>query len=170
MQLLAVIDMQNDFIDGALGTKQAEAIVQNVAAKIEAYRAKGQAIAFTRDTHGTDYLKTQEGRLLPIVHCVEGTRGWRISDRLNTDGAPIFNKPAFGSAALADYAVSLTGLEEIEVVGLCTDICVISNALLLKAVLPETKITVDSSCCAGVTPETHENALNAMRMCQVCIV
>lgn len=170
MKLLAVIDMQNDFIDGALGTKEAEAIVQNVAAKIEAYRAEGQTVAFTRDTHGADYLETQEGRLLPVVHCVEGTRGWLISDRLNTDGAPIFNKPAFGSAALADYAASLTGLEEIEVIGLCTDICVISNVLLLKAALPETKITVDSSCCAGVTPESHENALNAMRMCQVCII
>jgi len=170
MKLLAVIDMQNDFIDGALGTKEAEAIVQNVAAKIEAYRAEGQTVAFTRDTHGADYLETQEGRHLPVVHCVEGTRGWLISDRLNTDGAPIFNKPAFGSAALADYAASLTGLEEIEVIGLCTDICVISNVLLLKAALPETKITVDSSCCAGVTPESHENALNAMRMCQVCII
>ena len=170
MKLLAVIDMQNDFIDGALGTKEAEAIVQNVAAKIEAYRAEGQTVVFTRDTHGADYLETQEGRHLPVVHCVEGTRGWRISDRLNTDGAPIFNKSAFGSAALADYAASLTGLEEIEVIGLCTDICVISNVILLKAALPETKITVDSSCCAGVTPESHENALNAMRMCQVCII
>ena len=170
MKLLAVIDMQNDFIDGALGTKEAEAIVQNVAAKIEVYRSEGQMVVFTRDTHGADYLETQEGRHLPVVHCVEGTIGWRISDRLNTDGAPIFNKPAFGSPALADYAASLTGLEEIEVIGLCTDICVISNVLLLKAALPETKITVDSSCCAGVTPESHENALNAMRMCQVCII
>ena len=170
MKLLAVIDMQNDFIDGSLGTKEAAAIVQNVAAKIEQYRAKGQAIAFTRDTHGADYLDTQEGRNLPVVHCVEGTEGWKISGKLNTDGARIFNKPAFGSAALAEYARSLEGLEEIELVGLCTDICVISNALILKAALPETKITVDSSCCAGVTPESHKNALNAMRMCQVCVI
>ena len=107
MKLLAVIDMQNDFIDGALGTKEAAAIVQNVAAKIEAYKAAGEAIAFTRDTHGLNYLETQEGRNLPVVHCVEGTRGWQISDRLNTDDARIFNKPAFGSNALAEYAASL---------------------------------------------------------------
>lgn len=170
MKLLAVIDMQNDFIDGALGTKGAESIVQNVAARIEAYRSAGQPIVFTRDTHGADYLKTQEGQNLPTVHCVEGTHGWMISDKLNTDGAKIFNKPAFGSKDLADYAASLMGLEEIELIGLCTDICVITNAFMLKAALPEIKITVDSSCCAGVTPESHANALNAMRMCQICVI
>lgn len=170
MKLLAVIDMQNDFIDGALGTEEAKSIVQNVAKKIKAYREAGEPVVFTRDTHGEDYLKTQEGRNLPVVHCVEGTHGWMISDKLDTDGSKIFNKPAFGSTALAEYAASLKGLEEIEIVGLCTDICVISNALILKAALPESKITVDSSCCAGVTPESNTNALNAMRMCQVCII
>lgn len=162
--------MQNDFIDGALGTKEAEAVVQNVTAKIDVYRAAEQAVVFTRDTHGADYLKTQEGRNLPTVHCIEGTHGWMISNKLNTDGAKIFNKPAFGSTALAEYAASLHGLEEIELVGLCTDICVITNALLLKTTLSEIKITVDSSCCAGVTPASHLNALHAMQMCQICVI
>ena len=170
MKLLAVIDMQNDFIDGALGTEEAKSIVQNVSEKIKAYREAGEPVVFTRDTHGADYLKTQEGRSLPVVHCVEGTHGWMISDKLDTDGSKIFNNPAFGPTALAEYAASLKGIEEIEIVGLCTDICVISNALILKAALPESKITVDSSCCAGVTPESNTNALNAMRMCQVCII
>ncbi len=144
MKLLIVIDMQNDFIDGSLGTKEAVAIVPNVAKKIEEARDAGK-----------------------ILHCVEGTDGWQISNKLKVGNSRIFNKPSFGSVELADYAASLDGLEEIELVGLCTGICVISNAFILKAKLPEVKISVDASCCACVTPESHKNALAAMKLCQI---
>lgn len=170
MKLLIVIDMQNDFIDAALGTKEAVAIVPNIAKKISEYRAAGNLIAFTRDTHHSNYLETQEGKNLPVVHCVEGTEGWQISEKLETGEPKIFNKPSFGSLELMDYAASLENLEEIELAGLCTGICVISNALILKAKLPEVKITVDSSCCACVTPESHKNALNAMKLCQINVI
>lgn len=170
MKLLIVIDMQNDFIDAALGTKEAVAIVPNVAKKILRYRTAGNLVVFTRDTHHSNYLETQEGKNLPVVHCIEGTEGWQISDKLETGDSKIFNKPTFGSLELADYAASLENLEEIELAGLCTGICVISNALILKAKLPEVKITVDSSCCACVTPESHKNALNAMKLCQVNVI
>ena len=167
MKLLVVVDMQNDFIDGALGTKEAVAIVPNVAEKIENARKNGDMIVFTRDTHQKNYLETQEGKNLPVVHCVEGTAGWQISDKLDVGSARIFDKPSFGSMALADFAATLNGLEEIELIGLCTGICVISNAFILKAKLPEVKISVDSSCCACVTPESHNTALSAMKLCQV---
>lgn len=170
MKLLIVIDMQNDFINAALGTKEAAAIVPNVAAKILRYRAAGNLVVFTRDTHHSNYLETQEGKNLPVVHCIEGTEGWQISEKLETGDSKIFNKPTFGSMELADYAVGLENLEEIELAGLCTGICVISNALILKAKLPEVKITVDSSCCACVTPESHKNALNAMKLCQINVI
>lgn len=170
MKLLIVIDMQNDFIDAALGTKEAAAIVPNVAKKILRYRADGNLVVFTRDTHHSNYLETQEGKNLPVVHCIEGTEGWQISSKLETGDSKIFNKPTFGSLELADYAAGLENLEEIELAGLCTGICVISNALILKAKLPEVKITVDSSCCACVTPESHLNALNAMKLCQVNVI
>ena len=156
MKLLIVIDMQNDFIDGALGTKEAVAIVPLVAEKIAEYRAAGNPVVFTRDTHQKNYLTTQEGKNLPVEHCLENTHGWQISDKLDTADSKIFNKQTFGSLEL-----------EIEIVGLCTDICVISNAFILKAKLPEVKITCNSSLCAGVTPESHQNALNAMKMCQI---
>ena len=167
MKLLIVIDMQNDFIDGALGTKEAVAIVPLVAEKIAEYRAAGNPVVFTRDTHQKNYLTTQEGKNLPVEHCLENTHGWQISDKLDTADSKIFNKQTFGSLELAEYAASLNGLKEIEIVGLCTDICVISNAFILKAKLPEVKITCNSSLCAGVTPESHQNALNAMKMCQI---
>lgn len=167
MKLLIVIDMQNDFIDAALGTKEAVAIVPNVVAKIKEYRDAGNMVLFTRDTHQTNYLETQEGKNLPVVHCVEGTDGWQISSKLDIADSKIFNKPSFGSMELADYVASLQNIEEIELVGLCTGICVISNAFILKAKLPEVKISVDSSCCACVTPQSHENALNAMKLCQI---
>ena len=170
MKLLIVIDMQNDFIDGALGTKEAVKIVPNVAAKIREYRESGGTVVFTRDTHQKNYLQTQEGKNLPVVHCVEGTAGWQISEKLEVGGSRVFNKPAFGSMELAEYVFGLENLEKIELAGLCTDICVISNALLLKAKLPEVPVFVDSSCCAGVTPESHQNALNAMKMCQIGIL
>lgn len=167
MKLLIVIDMQNDFIDGALGTKEAVAIVPNVAEKIADYRKEKNEVIFTRDTHQKNYLETQEGKNLPVEHCIEGTHGWQISKDLDSANGKIFNKPSFGSLELAEYVSTLENLEEIEIAGLCTDICVISNAFILKAKLPEVKIICDSSCCAGVTPESHQNALNAMKMCQI---
>jgi len=167
MKLLIVVDMQNDFIDGALGTKEAVAIVPAVKAKIEEYRSMNNQVVFTYDTHQSNYLETQEGKNLPVVHCVENTEGWQISDKLEVAQSKVFKKPSFGSLELAEYVATISDLEEIELVGLCTDICVISNAFILKAKLPEVKISVDSKCCAGVSPESHLNALNAMKMCQI---
>lgn len=159
---LIVVDMQKDFIDGALGTKEAAAIVANVKKKIAAYQANGDEIIFTRDTHQADYLDTNEGKHLPVVHCVEGTDGWQIPEELQVPDAIYINKPTFGYLNWKDYQ-----LEEVELAGLCTDICVVSNALLIKALYPEIKVSVDASCCAGVTPESHEAALLTMKMCQV---
>ena len=159
---LIVVDMQKDFIDGALGTKEAVAIVANVKNKIAEYRANGDEIIFTRDTHQADYLNTNEGKHLPVVHCVEGTEGWQIPEELQVPDAVYINKPTFGYLNWKEY-----DLEDVELVGLCTDICVVSNALLIKALYPEIKVSVDASCCAGVTPESHEAALLTMKMCQV---
>lgn len=175
MKILVVIDMQKDFIDGSLGTKEATAIVQPVAEKIREYKKQGIKIIFTRDTHTGDYLKTQEGKNLPVEHCIEGTAGFEIEGVLDTDGSVIVNKNTFGSAGLPDVIrtaageISNTDGLEIELCGLCTDICVISNAMILKAFFPEAVISVDAGCCAGVTPESHVNALNAMKMCQIKI-
>ena len=166
-KLLIVIDMQNDFIDGSLGTPEAEAIVDAVKDKIRSYPA-GDIFA-TMDTHESDYLSTQEGRNLPVEHCIKGTDGWRIRPdiaELLTEAA-VFEKPTFGSVRMAEAVKAIEDLEEIELIGLCTDICVVSNALLLKATLPEVKICVDSRCCAGVTPEKHLAALETMRSCQI---
>lgn len=166
-KLLIVIDMQNDFIDGSLGTPEAEAIVEAVKDKIRSYPP--QDIFATMDTHGPDYLSTQEGRNLPVEHCIKGTEGWRIRPdivELLTE-ATIFEKPTFGSVQMAEAVKEIEDLEEIELIGLCTDICVVSNAILLKANLPEVKICVDSRCCAGVTPEKHQAALETMRSCQI---
>ncbi len=162
MKTLIVIDMQNDFIDGALVTKEAVSIVENVKHKIAEYVKRGDKIIFTRDTHFDDYLSTPEGKKLPVTHCVKGTHGWQIADRLYVDGAEIIDKPTFGYTGWADYE-----FDEIELVGLCTDICVVSNALILKALFPNSAISVDASCCAGVTPETHKAALSTMKMCQI---
>lgn len=167
MKVLCVIDMQNDFIDGALGTKEAEAIVGKVSEKIEAYRKNGDTVIFTRDTHFDNYMSTQEGTNLPVPHCIKDSEGWQISSRLTVGDSTVIDKPSFGSLELGDYVAGLEDVEAIELIGLCTDICVISNAMILKAKLPETKITVDSQCCAGVTPESHINALGAMKMCQI---
>ena len=167
MKVLCVIDMQNDFIDGALGTKEAEAIVENVKAKIELYRKNGDTVIFTRDTHSEDYMNTQEGKNLPVPHCIKGSKGWEVSEKLDTASDKIIDKPTFGSFELAEYISTLADVEEIELIGLCTDICVISNAMIIKARFTETPIKVDSSCCAGVTPESHANALGAMKMCQI---
>lgn len=162
---LIVIDMQKDFIDGALGTKEAQSIVENVKEKIAQYRKNGDEIIFTRDTHQQDYLDTNEGKHLPVIHCVEGTEGWQIPEELEVPGAIYINKPSFGYTKWEEYA-----LEEVELVGLCTDICVVSNALILKALYPEMRVSVDASCCAGVTPQSHEAALTTMEMCQVEVI
>lgn len=165
-KLLVVVDMQKDFIDGTLGTKEAVAIVSGVKKKIEEYQASGDEVVFTMDTHEDTYLNSQEGKKLPVVHCVRGTAGWELDCSLKEMEGKRFEKNTFGSVALAEY-VRGREYEWIELIGLCTDICVISNALLMKAVLPETPIKVDPSCCAGVTPESHGNALRAMEMCQI---
>lgn len=163
---LIVIDMQNDFIDGSLGTKEAQAIVPNVKKKIEEYRARGDEIIFTRDTHQNDYLNTNEGKHLPVEHCIEGTYGWQIADGLEVEHCLYIDKPTFGWVHYKYYH----SFEEVELVGLCTDICVVSNALILKAQFPEINITVDASCCAGVTPESHKAALTTMKMCQINVI
>lgn len=165
-KLLIVVDMQNDFVDGSLGTKEAEGIVAHVKAKVEQYQEQKDTVIFTRDTHTEAYLDTQEGKKLPVVHCVKGTKGWEIIDCLQPYVQTVFDKPTFGSVQLA-HVVARGGYEQIELVGLCTDICVVSNALLLKAALPEIQICVDSACCAGVTPASHEAALTTMKMCQI---
>ena len=154
--------MQNDFIDGSPGTAEAVAIVDNVKAKIKEYEDRGDQIIFTRDTHQEDYMETNEGKHLPVVQCIEGTDGWQIRDGLYAEGAEIINKPSFGYTGWNDYS-----FEEVELIGLCTDICVVSNALIIKALFPEIKVSVDSSCCAGVTPESHDAALKTMQMCQI---
>ena len=173
-QILVVIDMQNDFINGSLGTREAEAIVDPVIRLIGQFES-GKVFA-TRDTHHADYLSTQEGANLPVVHCVEGTPGWQIADRialaLKEKQAEIINKPTFGSVALAQKLRALAEAEEIEITlaGLCTDICVVSNAMLIKAFLPEVKLSAVASCCAGVTPQTHQAALETMKMCQITVI
>lgn len=176
-KILVVVDMQNDFITGSLGTKEAVAIVPNVIEKIKEYDIND--VYVTRDTHQADYMSTNEGKHLPVEHCIENTWGWEIEDSVKkaVEGAKTVNKPTFGSTELAsmlakvyeELPVSENGAKEfsIELIGLCTDICVVSNALLLKAQMPEITISVDSKCCAGVTPESHEAALTTMRMCQI---
>ncbi len=168
---LLVIDMQNDFVDGALGTPEAEAIVAAVADHARAFRG---TVVFTRDTHGSDYLGTQEGRNLPVMHCIAGTQGWELAPALaevqRDLGAKVFDKPTFGSTELASWLVAHDAespIGSVELCGLCTDICVVSNALLIKASLPEVPLRVRASLCAGVTPASHEAALATMRSCQV---
>ncbi len=171
-KILVVIDMQNDFIDGALGTREAVAIVDNVIEKIKLYPAEN--IYATRDTHMDNYLSTNEGKHLPVVHCVKNTEGWKLNKRvaLALGDAKIIDKPTFGSEELAEMLKAENDREEleIEIVGLCTDICVVSNALILKAAMPEINISVDSKCCAGVTVESHRAALETMKMCQIDVI
>lgn len=170
MKLLVVVDMQNDFIDGALGTKEAVAIVPAVKKKIQEFDGK---VLFTRDTHFENYMETQEGKNLPVPHCIKGTDGWQIRkelDELRTEDA--IDKLTFGSSELGILLTQMNEKEKIEsitFIGLCTDICVISNAMLAKAFLPEVPIIVDAACCAGVTPESHKNALAAMKVCQIAV-
>lgn len=166
--ILIVVDMQNDFIDGALGTKEAVAIVPKVAEKIRNFSGK---VLFTRDTHEENYMETQEGKNLPVPHCIRGTKGWEICDELEALRTEVpIDKVTFGSAELGSLLKEENVKNEINsitLVGLCTDICVISNAMLIKAFLPEVKIIVDAACCAGVSPESHRNALDAMKVCQI---
>ena len=171
MNLLIVVDMQNDFINGSLGTKEAQAIVPAVKARIlEAMEDRWQVI-FTKDTHSIDYLKTQEGKNLPIKHCLRGSDGWQLHPELQdlSIGSSVFEKGSFGSLELAEYVSSLNP-DAIEVIGLCTDICVVSNVALLKAYCPEVPMSVRANCCAGVTPEAHEHALATMKSLQVDIL
>ena len=169
-KLLIVVDMQTDFVTGALGTKEAQAIVPMVAEKIKKAKEDGTDVIFTLDTHEENYLDTQEGKHLPVPHCIKNTEGWMLIPELRplAGGCMSVEKPTFGSTRLA-HIVGRAGYDEIELIGLCTDICVISNAMILKASVPETPISVDASCCAGVTPESHANALAAMKMCQITI-
>lgn len=170
--ILIVVDMQKDFVDGALGTAEAAAIVDTVAAKIAAHNGP---IAVTYDTHGENYMDTAEGKKLPVPHCIRGTDGWQLNNRVakaltGKEYTPI-EKPTFGAVALPALVETLSGGEDfsLELIGLCTDICVVSNALLLKANFPEAPISVDASCCAGVTPESHRAALATMGCCQIDI-
>ena len=176
MKVLVVVDMQNDFIDGALGTPEAQAIVPSVKKKIEEAISNNDVIVYTRDTHYQNYLRTKEGEKLPVKHCIFETVGWQIPLELlppfTYKRAEVYDKPTFGLTGLARNIESLLKYTpectEIELVGLCTDICVVSNALLLKAhFYDKYEISVDATCCAGVTPETHEAALKTMEMCQI---
>ena len=169
--ILIVVDMQNDFIDGALGTKEAEAIVPAVLEKIKGFDGR---VIFTRDTHFDDYMDTQEGKNLPVPHCIKGSEGWQIRaelDALRTE--PAIDKPTFGSVELSAMLTKENAekpIDSITLIGLCTDICVISNAMLIKAAMPELPVIVDAACCAGVTLASHNNALEAMKMCQIKVI
>ena len=172
-KILVVVDMQKDFVDGALGTKEAVAIIDNVVRKTETFDGD---IIVTYDTHTENYMSTREGKNLPVPHCIKGSDGWRLDARVQSAidkrVYTAIEKPTFGSTKLPEYIKANYNPDdiEIELIGLCTDICVVSNALLLKAAFPETKICVDPSCCAGVTPESHEAALLTMKMCQISII
>ena len=168
MKYLIVVDMQNDFTSGSLGSAHAAAIIPNVVEKVK--RFDGQVI-FTRDTHGADYLNTQEGKKLPVKHCIKDTDGWQICDELAPYTQLVIDKVTFGSVELPQIMKLFDEpIEEIELCGLCTDICVISNAMILKAAFPEAKVTVDAHCCAGVTMESHRTALDAMKAVQIEVV
>lgn len=171
-KILIVVDMQNDFIDGALGSKEAEAIVDNVVKKIEGFNGE---IIVTYDTHNNDYMETREGKYLPVPHCIKGTKGWELNSKIEAailgKGVGRVYKPTFGSIKLVDRLSDVIEKDtEVTLIGLCTDICVVSNAMLLKANYPEMNIIVDAACCAGVTPESHKAALTTMKMCQINIV
>ncbi|MBQ7174651.1 MAG: cysteine hydrolase [Lachnospiraceae bacterium] len=171
-KILIVIDMQNDFIDAALGTPEAVKIIEDVKEKIRSYPMEN--VIATMDTHGENYMETQEGKYLPVPHCIKGSEGWKIRPDIAAllTGAKIYEKPTFGSTAMAADLKALSEEEkiELELIGLCTDICVVSNALLLKAMMPEVPISVDAACCAGVTPGKHLAALETMRSCQVQVI
>lgn len=171
--VLIVVDMQNDFVDGALGTPEAVAIVDKVAEKIKGFDGE---IIVTYDTHSDDYMNTREGRYLPAPHCIKDTAGWQLNEKIQEalqtrPGYKAIYKPTFGSTRLVEVIRECGGdTADVTLIGLCTDICVVSNALLLKANYPEMNISVDAGCCAGVTPETHHAALTTMKMCQIDVI
>lgn len=170
-EILVVVDMQNDFVTGSLGTPEARAILPKVVEKVKSFPGR---VLFTRDTHEKNYLESREGKALPVPHCIRGSEGWEICPELEAvrKEEPV-DKPTFGSTGLGEVlrAADRYGekIHKITLVGVCTDICVISNTLLLRAFLPEAEIVVDAACCAGVTPEAHRTALEAMKACQVVI-
>ena len=172
-KILVVVDMQNDFVDGSLGTKEAVAIVDAVVKKVNEFDGE---VIFTRDTHFDDYMDSQEGKNLPVVHCVKDTNGWNVISVLDVirkaKECNCYDKPTFGCTVLAEdlkKSYEAGEIESVELIGLCTDICVVSNALLIKAFIPELPVSVDSACCAGMTPEKHEAALETMRSCQITV-
>ena len=174
MKYLIVIDMQKDFVTGALGTKEAQAILPGVIERIRAAKSAGETVLYTLDTHEDNYLETREGRYLPVPHCIKNTEGWLPEDGVleALEDCLGFEKPTFGCPLLADWLCGAAEDEEgrgmtVELIGVCTDICVVSNAMLIKAALPEAEVIVDSSLCAGVTPEAHTAALTTMRSCQI---
>lgn len=174
MKCLVVVDMQNDFVTGALGSEEARKIVEPTVKRVAQAAEDGDTIIFTRDSHSEHYLETQEGRNLPVPHCISGTEGWQVIPELlpYTVGRTVVDKPTFGSRQLGELLETLDReeqLEEITFIGLCTDICVISNVMVAKAFLPEVPLAVEAGCCAGVTPESHQTALKAMEVCQVVI-
>ncbi len=174
-KILVIVDVQNDFITGSLGSKDAESIVDKVVAKIESHDGP---IFVTKDTHGFDYLNSPEGKILPIEHCIRDTVGWLLDEKvvraISSRKCRVFEKSTFGSALLVQYLNEEIKrddeVDEIEFVGLCTDICVITNVLATKTYLPTTKISVDASCCAGTTPERHTAALDIMKGCHVYVM
>ena len=174
MEILVVVDMQKDFVDGALGTKEAVEIVPQVVRRVADGTERGETVIFTRDTHEENYMDTQEGRKLPVPHCIRDTDGWQIIDQLQeyADKTQPIDKPTFGSVDMCS-ALQIVNqqmpIRKVTLIGLCTDICVISNAMMIKAFMPEVEVAVDARCCAGVTPESHKNALEAMKMCQITI-
>ncbi|MBR6444245.1 MAG: cysteine hydrolase [Firmicutes bacterium] len=169
-KLLLVIDMQNDFIDGVLGTPEAVAILPAVEERVKKRQNEGWDVWFTMDTHNEEkYIGSKEGEWLPVPHCIKGTDGWQLRECLWPYADTVIEKPNFGSINVA-FKAAAKNYEEVELIGLCTDICVISNAMILKAALPESDISVVKDCCAGVTPESHENALSAMEKCHIKIV
>ena len=182
MKVLIIVDMQNDFISGSLGTAEAIDVVSNVVKRVE--NSSDELILFTKDTHQEDYLNTAEGKKLPVPHCIEGTEGWMIDEAIlnawrsnkNTIRLPelhenTFAKPVFGSVDLVEFLKARSSeISEIEILGVCTDICVISNAIMIKNTMPEIKICVNSNCCAGVTPKTHDEALSVMKMCHIDVI
>ncbi len=168
MKFLIVVDMQVDFISGSLGSNHAAAIVPNVVGKVKGFDGK---VIFTRDTHFDDYFQTQEGKKLPVLHCVKDTEGWQVCDELKPFVDAVVDKVTFGSVDLPKYLIDCgEPIEEIQLCGLCTDICVISNAMILKAAFPESRIIVDGNCCAGVTMESHQTALDAMKAVQIEVI
>ncbi len=171
MKTLIVVDMQKDFIDGALGSKEATTIVSNVAKKIKSYVKNGDRVVFTRDTHKKNYLSTREGKFLPVPHCIKDEDGWQINSKLIKAAGEsyiVIDKPSFGYNGWKKFLKDDT--DEVELVGLCTDICVVSNALIIKNLFPERDIIVDSACCAGVSPATHDAAISTMKCCQICVL